>query len=147
MPNGDAADKVEPKSLTLSREALRADLAEMELRLRIWIGTELGKKADETELDLLKKSFHDKVMQDQAFALLKDKLISEHNAMLAWQLEANMGHFTEAQVMTMAARAKDVLDQGDFKRWTSRQRGLAYLGGFLVSATFVLHVLSVIYFQ
>lgn len=34
---------VPPERLSLSRDALRADLAEMELRLRAWIGSEMDR--------------------------------------------------------------------------------------------------------
>lgn len=44
----------DPKVLTVSREALRADLAEMELSLRIWIGDELDKKANSSDFSVLR---------------------------------------------------------------------------------------------
>ena len=44
----------EPKVLTVSRDALRADLASLELRLHTWIAVELDKKANDSDFEVLR---------------------------------------------------------------------------------------------
>ena len=137
-----APESVEPKVVTISREALRADLAELELRLRLWIGSELIKKADDHELEALKIAFAEKVAWAEGLTPLRDKMIVEHNELLAWQLESNKGHFTEAQVMTMALRAKDVLKEANTEGWSKRERMFAIVAVLATAVGLLVNVLN-----
>ncbi|MDO8483883.1 MAG: hypothetical protein Q7S35_02920 [Candidatus Limnocylindrales bacterium] len=133
----------DPKVVTISREALRADLAELELRLRLWIGSELIKKADEHDLENLKVAFAEKVAWADSLMPLRDKMLIEHNELLAWQLESYKGHFTEAQAMTMVSRAKDVLKEAATDGWTKRERMFALVAGLATAVGLVVNIFNV----
>jgi hypothetical protein len=95
--------------ISISHSTLRAELAEMELRLRVWIATELEKKATSVEVSDLR------VRVGALEMMITDPRIRE---MIVSQIELS------------GARE-------DAKRWTPRQRGLAILLALLSVSTFI----------
>jgi len=96
--------------ITVSRDALRADLAEMELRLMNAIRTELANKASVADVILL---------QAQAAAFAR-------------------GEFTVAQLRSIDARVEEVAaDKGD-RAWSRWSQLTAILGTSVVTASILL---------
>lgn len=80
--------------ITVSRDALRADLAEMELRLRIFLEDRLNHKADQIDVTEL--------------ALKLDKF--------------EQGEFTVAQTRSIEEVINGRMSSKDDKSWTNRER-------------------------
>lgn len=91
-------------TITVSRDALRADLAEMELRLRVWIGEQLSEKADAAALLAL-----------EARVALTEALSAKFAA----------GDFTPAQDRAFAQLMDENLRAHTDSGWTQRQRWIA----------------------
>ena len=128
----------EPSRITISRDALRADLAEMELRLRTWIGGQLEQKANVTDLARLQNQVTEiaaKVVYREG-PLMDDIRAYEEN-----MRSFSRGDFTDAQKRAfnqiIDANLKEHTDTG----WTMRQRYIA-VAALLVS---VVAVISSIY--
>jgi hypothetical protein len=132
----------DPKVLTVSREALRADLAELELRLRMFLVSELAKKADEHELASLQVLVNQKIAWADGLMPLRDRLIEEHVALMKWGEAARAGHFTEAQGMTMASKAKDVLKEANTEGWSRRERMFAAIAVIATAAGLLVNILG-----
>ena len=132
----------EPSRITVSREALRAELAEMELRLRIWIASELEEKASAAELAALKGDFHEKVAWAEGLMPLRDKLISEHIEVMAWHRSALGGKFTEAQQASMRITAREVLADREQDGWTRRERFFAAIAIMATAAVSLVNILE-----
>jgi hypothetical protein len=98
MANGD--DMHNPKVVTISREALRADLAELELRLRLWIGSELASKADVVAVEKMEEQWRN----------------------------AEQGLFTPAQTSVMKEIATSVINARVGEGWSRRERAIALIG-------------------
>lgn len=83
-----------PNRITVSRDALRADLAEMELRLRVYFDDQLRHKADLATV----------VLHAQALDAL------------------GRGEFTDAQTRSITEIAEHVLEENTGRTWTKRER-------------------------
>ena len=99
--------------LTLGREMLRAELAEMELRLRIYFDERLIRKADAGLVTSLELSM--------------DKL--------------ERGDFTTAQLNAIDARIRAVANAGGDIRWTRWQQVGSLTGAVTTVGMFLLYVL------
>jgi hypothetical protein len=90
-----------PNRITVSRDALRADLAEMELRLRVYFDEQLRHKADAATVAT--------------------------NTLLLGQF--SRGEFTPAQVASIQTIAEKAMDERTGRSWTARERatGIAAL--------------------
>lgn len=111
--------------ISVSRDALRAELAEMELRLRSWLTEQLSGKADmemviklERDFDLLQKT-----------ALLQEgpltKEVANHEAAIN---KLNDGIFTKSQKLAISEIVKDTLKVETDQTWTSKERRFALFG-------------------
>lgn len=123
-----------PERLSISRDALRADLAEMELRLRTWIGTQLEQKADAEDVVRIQAQVTElaaKVVYREG-PLMNDIRTYEEN-----MRSFSRGDFTEAQKRAfnqiIDANLKEHTDTG----WTQRQRYIAVVA-LLVSMVAVI---------
>lgn len=110
----------EPARITISRDALRADLAEMELRLRTWIGSQLEQKANVADLERLVARMDAHEDNIRVFA---------------------RGDFTDAQKRAFNSLIDENLKEHTDTGWTMRQRYLA-VAALLVS---IVAVVSSIY--
>jgi hypothetical protein len=124
----------EPNRINVSRDALRADLAEMELRLRTWIDTQLNTKADSTALVALNQ----KVADLNAKAVMRDgPLMQDIRRYESDMRSLSEGNFTDAQKralqLLMDANLKDHTDSG----WTMRQRYIAVAALFVSIAAII----------
>ena len=112
-----ADDTPASNRISVSRDALRAELAEMELRLRIYFDEQLKHKASAAE-----------------FAELSLRFMARER-----------GEFTDAQVASMRTIARDIAKAADDAEWTPRQRlfgaasALACVGMFILSTLLALH--------
>jgi hypothetical protein len=131
---------VNDQRITVSREALRAELAEMELRMRIWMSAELEEKASASDLAALRAEL-------ATMAPLRDHAFNQLERINSWRDEANAGHFTEAQDAAMRRTAAQVLEERASEGWSQRERGfaiVAVLTTVIVSAINVLQATGVI---
>jgi hypothetical protein len=103
-------DPQAPKQVSVSRDALRADLAEMELRLRIYFDEQLKHKADAAE-------------------------VIEHSLTLS---RFAKGEFTQAQVLTMEDIVETVLTERTTRGWTTRERWFGVLTVIIAVVSFIL---------
>lgn len=123
--------------VSVSRDILRAELAEMELRLRVWIGSELDSKASAADFGHLQGVVAGKVTWAEGLMPMRDRLIEEHIELLKWRLDADRGQFTDAQIMTMDSRAQDALKEAQDSGWTARQHLFAWAGVIALVLTVV----------
>lgn len=89
-----------PRQISVSRDALRADLAEMEIRLRTFIDLKLAEKASVTEVAALARKW-------AAF---------------------ESGEFTPSQKLTLSHVVIGVLQEQATVSWAPKERILAVLG-------------------
>ena len=101
-----------PSRITVSRDALRADLAEMELRLRAYFDEQLRGKASAADVAVLTSQ-----MADQ-----------------------RRGEFTEAQSRSMVALIESTLASETDKGWTTRHRVFAIIAVIIAVLSFSLTV-------
>ena len=127
--------------ISVSREALRAELAEMELRLRLWIASELEEKASAKDLEKLRGEFNAKAAWADGLMPLRDEYIKQLDLVAGWRMQALAGHFTDAQEQSMALVAKQVLDDSQKGNWSRRERMFAIVA---VLSTFMLTLLTVL---
>lgn len=115
------ADETTPNRINVSRDALRADLAEMELRLRVYFDNQLQHKADKSELAGLIVRVNDLEKSRQA----RDR-----------------GDFTHAQSRAIASLAQEQADLRTDRGWTSRERAFAVVGLFITLSALALSAFS-----
>jgi len=89
--------------ITVSRDALRADLAEMELRLRVYFDEQLKHKADSAQVDANTRQLQD----------------------------LRRGDFSPAFRRTVEEIAIDAITERTDAGWTSRQRTIAVVAIFV----------------
>ncbi len=106
-------DNESGKPITVSRADLRADLAEMELRLRIYFDDQLKHKAD--------------IAQVIEHGLLLDRL--------------GRGEFTAAQTNSIEAIIAGTLTERTDRGWTTRERWFGILTIFVALGSFLLAIL------
>lgn len=126
--------------VSISREVLRAELAEMELRLRIWISAELEEKASAVELAELKGEFAAKAAWADGLMPLRDNYIKQLEQVVAWRDSAQAGRFTEAQQAAIAMTAKNVLQQHENAGWTKRERMFAFVA---ITCTLIVSAINI----
>lgn len=129
----------EHERITVSRELLRAELSEMELRLRIYFDEQLKHKVDAERVDKLE---HDFVLL-QRTALLQEGPIAQEVAANTMALKRlNDGEFTKSQILTL----EDVIDERLAERaknsWTLRERKVTLLS---LAVSVLVVVLTAIY--
>lgn len=113
-------EREEPRTITVSRDALRADLLGLELRLKDWMSAELALKAN---------------------AAVVDKMSSDIG-------KIKEGEFTHAQKMAMVQIYTEQAAKADKTGWSRRERWIALvsLGLSLVAVIFsiiyTVHVIS-----
>lgn len=93
----------------MSRDALRADLAEMELRLRLYFDEQLKHKADRAEVAEMK--------------LTLDGL--------------DRGDFTPVHERALTDFVEKVIDQQLDRSWSRRERAMAVTSAFIAVITFL----------
>ncbi len=101
------------KPITISRADLRADLAEMELRLRIYFDDQLKKKADTG------------IVAEHAIALEK----------------LGKGEFNAAQTNAIEVILTGTLTERTDRGWTTRERWFGILTIFVALGSFLLAIL------
>lgn len=107
----------EPRTVTVSRDALRADLAEMELRLRVYFDEKLREKASAA-------------------------LVAEHALTLD---KFARGEFTKAQTSAIEEIVGNTLTDKTDRGWTARERWfgvltiLVAMGAFLITLITATH--------
>ncbi len=109
-----AGETPEPRTVTVSRDALRADLAEMELRLRVYFDDQLRHKADMS------------VVAEHALAL--DRL--------------GRGEFTKAQTQAIEGIIALTFTEKTDRGWTTRERYFGVLTIFVALGSFLLAILA-----
>ena len=113
-------DDSPPRQISVSRDALRADLAEMELRLRQFIQTEIDKKASISELETIRKEIEG----------IKKNTFS--------------GDFSPAQILAI----KDIIEKGDAAQqknnWGRKDRLIQILTVIAVTISMVFSALYAI---
>ncbi len=103
----------EPKAITVSRDALRADLAEMELRLRVYFDEQLKHKADIS-------------------------VVVEHGILLE---RLGKGEFNNAQHNAIEAIIAGTLTERTDRGWTTRERWFGILTIIVALGSFLLAIL------
>jgi hypothetical protein len=96
--------------ITVSRDALRADLAEMELRLRTYFDVQLVQKASAADVVLL---------QSQASAFAR-------------------GEFTEAQLRSIDARVEETSAEQGSRAWSKREQMFAVMSSIATAGALAL---------
>ena len=96
--------------ISVSRDALRADLLDLELRLTKSISESLESKAD---------------------AKVVDQLIVTTSNLIDWSVATKQGEMTDAQRASVQAEAKKVIQSGESEQWTRTERRLVKLGGLV----------------
>lgn len=125
----------------LTRDQLRADLAEMELRLRIFLTNELAKKADRQAVEALQAA----VLLLQETAVLKTGPLMADLARIHQVVEEGMaGTMNAAQERMLNEWLEKQLTKGDVKRWSVAQRWAAVGVGALAVGSFALNMLNLI---
>ena len=110
--------------ISVSRDALRADLAELELRLRVFIETELYKKADRA---------------DMVEALTRIKELED------LRRARDRGELTPALQREVRALARAETEQEASREWTGRERLLAVMSVTTAGAMALLSILLAIH--
>ncbi len=128
--------------VSLSREVLRAELAEMELRLRIWIASELEEKASATEVEKLRGEFHERVAWADGLIPLRDRLIAEHEVMWKERENAIGGQFTLGQQTKMREIIQQVYDAQEQSGFTKRERYFAIITVLFLTAVPIINFLD-----
>lgn len=105
MPEAEGNGRV-----SVSRDALRADLLDLELRLTKTITSALAEKADRSDFDRLTGSL---------------------NQVVEWRLKAERGEFTRAQEQEVISIIHNTLKDRGKEAWTTTSRRLAILGAFV----------------
>jgi len=96
--------------ITVSRDALRADLAEMELRLRVYFDEQLKHKAD-----------------------------AGHVAEMALKLDSlDRGDFSPVHERALQEFVEGVIDKQLDRSWSRRERGMAVMSAFIAVVTFLI---------
>jgi len=128
-----------PEKISVSRDALRADLAEMELRLRTWIGTELHGKASQASLMKVEVTLADlqhyvdvKVAWADSLMPLRDKLMAEHIEMRADVAKLIEGEFHPGTKRGLNEVITSNLDSRTDMGWQSKSRWIS-LASLLIS--------------
>ena len=103
--------------ITVSRDALRAEMAEMELRLMNAIRVELASKANVSDVSALRATVE---------------------VLMAARIRDDRGEFTPAQTASMRAIVGEVTTSRSDEGWTRRERFFGSLTAFVISATLVL---------
>lgn len=106
-----------PSRITVSRDALRADLAEMELRLRVYFDDQLKQKADRADLAAVAL----RVAELERAAYARDR-----------------GDFTPAQARAMTDLIQDTADDKQSRTWTSAQKVMALVSISITVTAFIL---------
>ena|SRR4249920_2669198 len=106
--------------LSVSRDALRADLAEMELRLRIFIEASLHQKANQSDLVEL---------------ILRVKELEN------LRRARDQGELTPALQREVRALARAETDLEEAREWTGRERFLAVISVTTAAAMLLLSIL------
>lgn len=99
-----------PSRISVSRDTLRAELAEMELRLRVFFEAQLQGKADKADLIELKLAMS----------------------------KFEQGEFTTAMHRTVDERIEDFVGAKSTREWTSRDRFISVVQVFTASAALIL---------
>lgn len=131
---------VSSERISVSREALRAELAEMELRMRLWMAAELQEKASAADLAALRGEFQAKAAWAESMMPLRDQYIAQLLKVVEWRDQAQSGSFTPAQQAAMQATARNVLTAATSEGWTRRERLFATVA---IVATIAVSVLNV----
>lgn len=134
-----------PEKISVSRDALRADLAEMELRLREYIAHELEKKAEQRELERLTRRFEDltRVMV-RSDGPLADQ-VRRHND--SWN-SFERGEFTPGQLRTIRESTRAMIQEERAEGWSARDRAFALVGtlvalaGLIITAIVTINTLT-----
>lgn len=105
--------------ITVSRDALRADLAELELRMQAFIALQLTHKADEADLA---------------------RLAHDLSVVKARQAANDRGEWSDANVRLVRATCSDLLDQRTDRAWTRRDQAFAVLSATTAVAMLILSV-------
>lgn len=105
--------------ISISEERLRAALAEMELRLRIWLDEQLKHKADTATLLEVVRRVGDLEVNRQA----RDR-----------------GELTQAQVLFIDDRIDERAATRTSQGWSSRERWMAVASVLIAAAMFVLSI-------
>lgn len=93
--------------VSVSRDALRADLLDLELRLTRSISAELAVKADQSSVDRLAGSL---------------------NQVVEWRLKAERGEFTRAQEQEVVTIVQNTIRERGKEAWSATSRRLTVLG-------------------
>lgn len=102
----------EPTRITVSRDALRADLAEMELRLRLYFDERLSTKAEAASLERLSGQM----------------------------IDVRRGEFTDAFKRAIVGIVEETQDELSDKGWTRRERLIGILAMILAVVSFAFTV-------
>lgn len=102
----------EPSRITVSRDALRADLAEMELRLRLYFDEQLRAKASAVDMGILMAQMND----------------------------IRRGEFTDAHKRAVQDLVVEALDDHTDRGWTNRQRIFGVIAIMIAAASFSLTI-------
>jgi hypothetical protein len=105
--------------ITVSRDALRADMAELELRLQAFIRRELSAKADAADVIALRR---------------------EVEALEVQQRERDQGKLTDAQLRVIDSRITEKFKAQSETAWTWKERTLAVLSACVTIATLALSI-------
>ncbi len=132
---------VSSERISVSREALRAELAEMELRMRIWMSTELDQKASAADVAALRAEVAAQAAMTSATKPLRDQQVRDLQKVIEWREKAQAGHFTEAQAAGMQKVAAAVLAEREGEGWSRRERGFAVVA---IGTTVVVSSLNIL---
>lgn len=113
-----------PSRITVSRDALRADLAEMELRLRTYFDEQLRHKANAADL---------------ASLALKVERLDQLRS------DRDRGEFTPAATRAMRSLIEEINEESSDKEWTSRERLMAVLSVLTAGTMLVLSILLAVH--
>lgn len=123
----------------LVRSELRAELAEMELRLRIFLTDELLKKADRIAVETL--AGHIAVLQETV-VFRSGPLMADLARMRQVIDEGMAGNMNPAQERMLNEWLATQLEKKNVKKWTLNQRLVALGVGALAVGNFIINILQ-----
>ncbi len=113
-----------PSRISVSRDTLRAELAEMELRLRIYFDSQAATKADKAELASLTL----RVLDLETLQRARDR-----------------GELTIAQQRLIDDRIENATTARISQGWTGRERWAGMVSVFIAAVMFILSILIAVH--
>jgi hypothetical protein len=128
-----------PKTITVSREALRAELLALELRLTEKLVAKGEFVSLTSRFERLESRVEAKIAWADGLMPLRDKLIEEHKEMKTSVEQQERGELTDAQLQKITSIIAAAFQQRSKQGWTSRERWMGIFLFVIAAATITLN--------